>query len=352
MHDMRSHSKLNQRLQISYHDWMVIQHYSAHTMRRRARTIRMFAEWLNGRLLTQADHMDVRAFIAALAKQGNSLPTANDHLTSLRVFYDFLNLGGMVGYVPPRLVRVRTGPRRLPRTLSEIDTIRLLRACKTLRERAFVELAYGTGCRPGEMRNLKIEDIDFNALTIRVNGKGNSTRLVPLGRCAKRAVRDYIQNRKAGFVFQAEYPSQRGSLYPKSGKYWTAVWRDYSESPSVQKARYLGSVSKVSYRQAEAKFRRLLSGAQLNHPESKVPLSQGGVKGMLDRLTHRAGLKQHLHPHMLRHSFATHLLNRGADVRVIQQLLGHVKLESTAIYTHVSTAKMAKTIRRFHPREA
>lgn len=347
---MRAHAALNQRLAKGYDRWMLIQQYSPMTMRRRRRTIQLFIASLGGKLLTDANHMDVRKFIAQLTEGGVTLAYANDHLTSLRTFYDFLNLGGMVGYVPPRLVRIRNARRKPPDVLSEADVVRLIRACESKRNRAYVEFCYGTGCRPGEMRNLKIEDVDFAARIARVRGK-SGIRVVPFGRRAGRALRDYIKQRQTGYVFQTDYPIQKGAFY-KNGNNWVGIWRDYGEQNSRQKQAILGTVAGMSYAEAEARFRKLLAGVRLDRLERRKPFSQGAVGRFMEILGRRAGLKQRVHPHMLRHSFATHLLDHGADVRVIQQLLGHAKLESTATYTRVSTATMARTIARFHPREA
>lgn len=342
---------LNQRLAKRYDRWMVVQQYSPSTKTLRRRAIQLFIQSLRGKLLTEATHFDVREFIAQLTEKGFKLAYANEYLCCLRTFYDFLNLGGMVGYVPPRLVRIREGRRKPPHVLSESDVARLIRVCRTERNRAFVEFSYGTGCRPGEVRHLRIEGIDFSARTVRVTGK-SGVRVVPLGRQACRALRDYIKHRQSGYVFQTDYPIQNGGLYQNRGGYWSAIWRDYREENPKQKQQILGSVRVVSEAQAKARFQKLLKGVQLNRCERKTPLSQGAACRLMAVLGVRAGLKQRIHPHMLRHSFATHLLNRGADVRVLQQLLGHAKLESTVTYTHVSTAVMAKTLKRFHPREA
>jgi site-specific recombinase XerD len=341
---------MNQRLAKRYDRWMLIQQYSPGTVTRRRRTIQAFIESLDGKLLTDATHMDVRKFIAQLAEKGVTLAYANDYLTSLRTFYDFLNLGGMVGYVPPRLVRIRPARRKPPEVLSEADVLRLIRACKSKRNRAYVEFCYGTGCRPGEIRSLKIEDVDFAARIARVKGK-SGIRVVPFGRHASHALRDYVKQRRSGYIFQPDYPIQKGALYENGGK-WIGIWRDHSQQNSKQTQVVLGTVAEMSREGAKARLRRLLRGVQLNRPERSKPFSQGAVGRFMEILGRRAGLKQRVHPHMLRHSFATHLLNRGADVRVIQQLLGHARLESTATYTHVSTAIMAKTMQKFHPREA
>lgn len=329
---------------------MLIQQYAPGTVTRRRRTIQLFIESLNGKLLTDATHMDVRRFIAQLAEKGVTLAYANDYLTSLRTFYDFLNLGGMVGYVPPRLVRIRNARRKPPDVLSETDVLRLIRACKSRRDRAYVEFCYGTGCRPGEMRTLKIEDVDFAARIARVKGK-SGIRVVPFGRRAGHALRDYVQQRQRGYVFQADYPIQKGAFY-KDGGNWVGIWRDYGKQNSKQEQVLLGRVGGMSDAEVKAKFRTVLKGVRLDRPERTKPFSQTAAGRFMKILGSRAGLKQHVHPHILRHSFATHLLNRGADVRVIQQLLGHARLESTATYTHVSTTMMAKTIQKYHPREA
>lgn len=341
---------LNQRLAKRYDRWMVAQQYSPSTKRSRRRAIQLFIESLRGKLLTEATHFDVREFVAQLTEKGFKLAYANEYLCCLRTFYDFLNLGGMVGWVPPRLVRIREGRRKPPHVLSESDVVRLIHACRSERDRAFVEFSYGTGCRPGGVRHLRIEDIDFSARTVRVTGK-SGVRVVPLGRRACGVIRDYIKQRQSGYVFQTDYPIQKGGLYQNRG-YWFAEWRDYREENPKQKQQILGSVSSVSETQARARFQKLLKDVQLNRPEQKTALSQAATCRLMAILGLRAGLKQRVHPHMLRHSFATHLLNRGADVRVLQQLLGHAKLESTVTYTHVSTAIMAKTLKRFHPRES
>jgi site-specific recombinase XerC len=173
---------------------------------------------------------------------------------------------------------------------------------------------------------------------------------VPLGHRAGRAIRKYIKDRQAGFVFQKDYPIQNGALFVKGGS-WIGVWRDYREQEGRQKEVYLGRLRNVPQAEAKAKFRKLLAGVQLRRPARNTSFSQGGICRFMGILGQRAGLKRHVHAQMLRHSFATHLLDRGADIRVIQELLGHRNLESTAAYTHVATAKMAKAIQEFHPRE-
>src|SRR6185312_8947053 len=121
---MSHNDALNQRLAKSYERWMVIQQYALSTQGSRKRCIQLFIQSLRGKLLTEATHFDVREFIAQLAEKGFKLPYANEYLSHLRTFYDFLNLGGMVGYVPPRMVRIRKGRRKPPKVLSEADIVR------------------------------------------------------------------------------------------------------------------------------------------------------------------------------------------------------------------------------------
>ena len=345
---MQSHAKLNELLSKRYHTWMLIQQYANSTKTSRARTIQLFVEWLDGKLLTDATHMDVRGFIADRSTKGLCIASVNDELSALRMFYDFLHLGGMVGYVPPRLVRIRQGPRKLPRVLSESDILKMINACQNDRDKALIEFGYGTGCRSGEIRTVRIEDIDFHARTVRVNGK-TGPRVVPLIGSASRAVRHYIRSRKSGFVFQQSWPVQCGAVY-KHGRYWRAIWRDYKAWYPEQTSVHLGKINEISYREAVAKFHKRIRNVQLLRPKTNKPLSSGGIARIVETLGVRAGITDHVHPHMLRHSFATHLLDHGADVRVIQGLLGHAKLESTAIYTRLSSTNMQKTIEQCHPR--
>lgn len=178
----------------------------------------------------------------------------------------------------------------------------------------------------------------------------SGVRVVPLGRRACRAIRKYIKGRQTGYVFQTDYPIQNGGLYQNRLLVcrMEGLPRGESEAKATESGLCRGRVRNAS----KSQFQKLLNGVQLNRPERKTALSEAGTCRMMAVLGLRARLKQRVHPHMLRHSFATHLLNRGADVRVLQELLGHAKIESTVTYTHVSTAAMAKTLKRFHPREA
>jgi site-specific recombinase XerD len=347
---MLPNDKLNERLVQSYERWMIAQQYASHTQYVRSRMLRMYTNSLKGKLITRATHHEIRSFVSEISESGLSLNVVNQHLCCLRMFYDFLNLGGMVGYSPPRLVRVRMVPRGLPHVLSEAEVLKLIDACRSKRERAYMEVGYGTGCRPFEMRHLKVEDVDFESRTLRVSAKGR-TRVIPFGRRAYRALVAYLAGRKSGFVFQWDFPHQKLSLYENRGR-WKSTMRDYSGPKSVQLNLSLGKVRETSYRKAMVRLKMMLRGVQLRRPDRVTPLSQNGLLRMIDAVGRRAGLRQKVRPKQLRHCYATHLLDHGADVRVIQQLLGHAKIESTATYTRVSMPTMEKTFYRCHPRES
>jgi site-specific recombinase XerD len=141
---MRSAAKFNQIVVQRYAEWMAVQHYARLTRRAYSRTIRLFVEFLGTKSLAAVTHLDVREFLARISKEGASLRTTYFHLQVLRVFYDFLNLGGVVSYVAPRLIRVRPPTRNLPPLFSEKEIQNLIEATKSLRERALVEFLYGT----------------------------------------------------------------------------------------------------------------------------------------------------------------------------------------------------------------
>jgi site-specific recombinase XerD len=297
-----------------------------------------------------ATYLDVRLFIAGLPGQGATLSRAYFHLQVLRGFYDFLNLGGLVSYVAPRLIRIRRPPKLLPRLLSEYQIRRLIAATQTLRNRALVEFFYGTGCRMNETLLLRVEDLDLEGGRARVVGTYGRARIVLLTPSAEIAHRTYLNGRQTGFVFQEEPGAQKG-FESSSGKLWVGTWRDYSEPgpPFRTKRKYLGSRSALTYDQAKARFDQITETACLIRPQSDRPLNRSAIDRVLDTLRRRAGLGR-ITSHMFRHSFATHLLDHGADIRVIQALLGHARVSSTEYYVHLSRAKICSTFLQMSPR--
>jgi site-specific recombinase XerD len=272
-------------------------------------------------------------------------------LGALRRFYDFLNLGGVVSYVPPRLVRIKRVRRTDLPWLTEPQVKRLLAATKTTRERALLEFIYSTGCRARETARLRVEDIDFESRSVRVHGKFGKARIAFLTPSASAALRAYMRDRKRGYVFQEDRPRQNAGISASDG-YWIANWVDYGKripcGKFSQRRVNLGRVDCVSYQSASDKLRVLLVGVNLTRPQPDRPLSSPAIQYILDKVRLRAGLKN-IGIHMLRRSFATHLYDHGVNIEIIQKLLGHVYLGTTLAYTRLSTAHMAKAIDQNHP---
>jgi site-specific recombinase XerD len=348
---VRSFARFNRRLTKRYDDWMIAMHYSPETKHAYQRTLRRFGEFLGKKSISSVTHLDVRQFITRVSEDGASLDAAYRHLTVLRRFYDFLNLGGVVSYVAPRLVRLRN-PRREPcPLLSEIQIQQLIAATLTPRERALVEFLYGTGCRVSEARHLKVEDVDFAGGTARVTGKFQKVRTVLLTLSAVEALRKYVGNRQSGYVFQVDRPTQKGCLV-KRLRYWYALFVDY-KGPGPQYPHYrvaLGRDDAVSEECAWMKFNRLLKDVNLVRPRRELPLSRKAILKAIQRVGDHAGMRN-VGPHMLRRSFATHLYDNGASLEIVQTLLGHRYLDTTRKYTRLSTGRILKSFHECHPRE-
>jgi integrase/recombinase XerD len=347
---MRSYANLNKRIAKRYEKWMIALHYAPPTRWVYRKSVRMFIEFLGKKSISSVTHLDVRKFATQVSEDGASLNTTYRHLGVLRVFYDFLNLGGVVSYVAPRFVKIRKPVHNPPPALSERNVQRLISATRTLRERALVEFLYGTGCRLSETRKLQVHDIDFVARTARVLGKFGKVREVLLTKSAAEAIRVYVGDRQKGFVFDRDIAVQKGTLAVVGGGYWYAKWVDYGgPGPKYPKTcKYLGKAGEVSYESAKKKFETLLENVNLVRPKNPEPLSKMAVYNIIQRVGARAGLKG-VSPHMLRRSFATHLYDRGATLEVIQALLGHVYIDTTRKYTRLSASRLVKTFERCHP---
>lgn len=236
----------------------------------------------------------VRSYLAALAEKGLARKSMARKLAALRTFFKFLAREGVVAANPvKRLASPKLG-RKLPEFLYWEDVERLLNTADSgnilgLRDQAVLEVLYGSGLRVSELVLLSRQDIDSGAMLLRVRGKGSKERVVPLTRPALHALRKYLSLRE-------------------------------DNNPAVF----------------------------LNSKGSR--LTDRSVRRILDKLVAQAGLGEHVYPHMLRHSFATHLLDRGADLRSVQELLGHEKLSSTQIYTHLTRERLKEVYREAHPR--
>jgi site-specific recombinase XerD len=347
---MRSYARFNQELIRRYQLWMNAQQYASATKHIYGGVIQEFCAFLGEKSATSVTHFDIRAFLASLSDRNVAFSSVHRNIVILRVFYDFLNMGGLVGHVAPRFVRLRPIPKKLPLLLSEEEIGRLIRASKTPREAAIIEFIYATGCRVSEAAKVRVKDVNFDAQTARLSGKGGKVRQVLFGAKCKQSMREYIGDRMTGYVFEDDCRRQKGFVRV-CGPQWSGVWVDYNgPGPrALATRRYLGMRSNMSYMEARRKLRELTKHACLIRSKSGKPLSTATFRKIIVRAGFRAGLTD-ISPRMLRHSFATHMLDHGADIRVVQALLGHARLQTTEIYTQTSTARLSSTYHRCHPR--
>jgi integrase/recombinase XerC len=251
--------------------------------------------------LVGMDTYEVRRYLARLAEQQYSRATMARKLATLRSFYKFLMRRGYAQTNPVAPIRTPKQEKRLPKCLSVDDVRRLLAVPEdgTLlgtRDRAMLETLYSTGVRVSELCDLNLEDIDLVGGIIHVRGKGKKERIAPVGPTAVEAIQRYLRLRQAS---------------PKSGSFDT-------------RALYVNKHGKR--------------------------LSTRSVRRKLDKYLVAAGLDPSISPHTLRHTFATHMLNNGADLRAVQELLGHQSLSTTQIYTHLTTQRLRDAYQSAHPR--
>src|SRR5271156_725221 len=348
---MRSYARFNRGLVSQYQKWMIAMHYVRVTQSVYTKALLQYIDFMGKRSLARAGHADIRLFIAQASENGATLNTVYRNLGVLRQFYDFLNLGGVVDYVAPRFVRLRVPWHGQPGTLSEAQIRRLISATRTPREQAVVEFFYSTGCRLSELRNLKIEHIDFVARQVRVRGKLGKVRLVLLAESASEAVRAYIGNRPDGYVFEADYPAQKGHLRVQEGQ-WKSRWSYTRKSDGKRrlKLKVLGSAARMTHEEAKLKHEALIATLDLSLPKRNRPLSKVAIRHVVKNVARRAGLRN-VSPHTFRRTFATHLHENGASLEVIRALLGHVWVQTTLRYARIGPNGLSKSFEKCHPRE-
>ena len=261
-----------------------------------------------GRSLDDAADTDVVAFVRALQRDGLAAASVTRMLVSVRGLHRFLVAEGHRADDPTADVEIPSVPRGLPKALSAAQVASLMDVAvgddpPARRDRAVLELLYGTGCRISEAGSLSLPDVDLNDGLVRVTGKGAKERIVPLGRCAAEALERWLA------------PEGRGVLEPER-------WARRGD--------------------AEAVFLNLRGGR----------LSRQGLWLVVRRRGEAAGIASLLTPHVLRHSCATHMLDGGADIRIVQEMLGHASISTTQIYTRVSTERLRAVYRAAHPRAA
>jgi integrase/recombinase XerC len=333
-----------------YSEWLVCQRYSRTTRAVYNRVAGKFFHFWGRRQFSEVSHLDVREFITEMSQRDLSSEVVHRYLWALRSFFDFLCLHGVVDEVAPRLVRPRPSQRPLPRALSERNVSRLIHAARNPRDRAILELFYATGCRITELMNVRLEHVDFARRTIMVHGKTGDRRVF-FGLTAKRSLRAYLQGRRMGFLFESQYPVQKGCV-SWNGSCWAGYWLDYRDGTGIPRNRCvaLGPAS-MGLNRAWAKFRKLVPNPDQGHIRKKPhPLTRYGISQVFREAAFRAGIGRAT-SHNLRHSFAAHMLDNGADIRHVQELLGHTSLASTNRYAQVVSAPIASAYRRCHPRD-
>lgn len=268
--------------------------YSPHTILNYRLDLEDFRKFLGEAGLEKVDYLTLRKYLAVLKEKNLRARTVNRRLSALRSFFKFLVRDGLLKTNPITSLSSPKQEKHLPLFLTEEEVIKLIEAVspkdeRGLRDRAVLETFYSTGIRVSELVGLNSEDIDFIGGIVKIRGKGKKERICPIGDIAIAAIRVYLEKRK---------------------------------------------------KQAEALF--------LN--KSGRRLGSRGVRNIVAKYLRLASIRQGISPHTLRHSFATHLLNRGADLRSVQELLGHVNLSTTQIYTHLTTERLKSVYDKAHPR--
>jgi integrase/recombinase XerD len=340
----------NKELVRKYGEWLICQRYSRTTLEVYNRVAGRFLDYWGRRHFSQVTHLDVRKFILRMGERDLSGEIVHRYLWALRSFFDFLCMNGIADKSAPRLVRPRPTRRPLPRALSKQNVRRLLKAAANIRDRALLEVFYSTGCRISEIIGVRLEDVDFKKRTIFVDGKSGERRVFFSPEARKWLLR-YLAGRKSGFLFESQHRVQRGCV-SWNGRGWVGYWLDYKNAGAGRRQRsiYLGRPRWMGRPEALRRFQKLVPDPDEGHQRKKPhSITRSHVSTIFRTTAFHAGLAG-VTSHNLRHSFATHMLDNGADVRHVQELLGHVSLASTNQYVRVSSVPVSTTYKRFGPR--
>ncbi len=270
---------------------------SKHTITNYKIDLRRFKQFLDKKDLKDVDYLFIRQFLANLRQENLAKSSIARILSTLRSFFKFLVREGLAESNPIASVSTPKKEKKLPIFMQETEVAKLiespLKDVSGLRDRAILETLYSTGMRVSELVGMDIAHCDLIGGVIKVFGKGKKERIAPIGDRASSAIADYLK-----------------------------------ASTSIRKPT------------TKAIFLNKRAGR----------LTDRSVRRVIDKYIKKASLHESISPHTLRHSFATHLLNRGADLRSVQELLGHASLSTTQIYTHVSTERMKQAYQKAHPR--
>jgi tyrosine recombinase XerC len=268
--------------------------YSSHTILNYRLDLNDFLKFLGEAPVESVDYLLLRKYLAILKEKKLGSRSMARHLSALRSFFKFLTREGFLKTNPILSVSSPKLDKHLPQFLTEEEVTRLIESSLPkdemgLRDRAILETFYSTGMRISELVSLSQDDLDFIGGVVKLKGKGKKERIAPIGDKAISSLREYLEKRK---------------------------------------------------KQTSAVF--------LNKRGTRI--TDRGVRNIVGKYLKVSGMKRGVSPHTLRHSFATHLLNRGADLRTVQELLGHANLSTTQIYTHLTTEKLKSVYDKAHPR--
>ncbi len=288
------------------HHLTVERNLSPNTVEAYSKDLQDFLDFLVGKEgyeevdVGQIDNLMIRGYLAQLLQDGYSRKTIARKLSSLRAFFKFLCIRDIIESNPAVQVSTPKQPKKLPNFLHIEEMERLIEGVSSpdplgLRDRAIFELLYATGIRVSELVGMNVGDIDWGFKYIKVFGKGRKERVVPVGHKALDALENYIDNGRPNLL----------------------------EDP-LEKALFLNRFG--------------------------TRLTARSVRRIIDKYIQQMAVTQKVTPHVFRHSFATHLLDRGADLRAVQELLGHANISSTQIYTHISQKQLKKVYDQAHPR--
>ena len=284
-----------------------VKNVSSHTLESYGLDLQQFTAFVEKEKITnfsQMDHLFFRSYLAHLQRENYKRSSIARKLSALRTFFKFLCREEILDYNPLKDLKTPKKEKRLPRFLFPAQMEHLLEAPSketrlAFRDLAIVDVLYSCGLRVSELVGLNLESLDLARGYIRIFGKGRKERIVPVGSLAVKSLNYYLSK----------------------------------ERPVLLKANPQADTEKAVF---------------LNYRGSR--LSARSVRRIIGRLQKLAGLAEHISPHTLRHTFATHLLNNGADLRVVQELLGHVNISTTQIYTHVTKEKLKVVYKKAHPR--
>ena len=283
-----------------------VRNFSENTVRAYATDIEAYLAWVRreGVLAASISHRSLRRYLAELTRAGYSTRTVNRHLSAIRGLYKWLiSQGRITGDAAAALASPKIA-KTLPRTMSDADVGALVESCDTstpegLRDWAFIELLYATGARISEISRLNVSDVDMAQAQVRLFGKGSKERVVPVYEGALIAVRRYFEDARPALCARRKRGEATGALF-------------------------------ISVRGNR--------------------MSADALRTCFERHARQAGIEAGVTPHAMRHTYATELLSGGADLRSVQELLGHESLATTQIYTHLSVERLKEATRQAHPR--